>query len=97
MFESLIKNGWCHILIPLLKIEDYDTKEKIMQSLEISVEECNKEWIDDHAINAFDELSLSLKKDFESEEDADLKNYIADLRTMLKERIIRRLKEVNLS
>ncbi|XP_065649222.1 nucleotide exchange factor SIL1 isoform X2 [Hydra vulgaris] len=95
-FESLIKNGWCHILIPLLKIEDYDTKEKVMQSIEISVKECKKEWIDDQTLSILDEISRSLKKDYELEEDADLKNYIADLRTILNEKIIKPLKEVEI-
>ena len=92
MLQLLLENEWCHIIMPLLQVNGYDTKEKVIQAIVVSLDACKREYEKDNdVIKLLKAQLLKLKEDISIEDDDDFKSYLLNLKDQLNEGIIKKL------
>ena len=74
-----------------METKDYDTQEKIMQALEISIDACKEKFRNKQVIQTLKNVLKQLNKEISEEEDIDHKSYLQDLRIQLDQNILRKL------
>ena len=78
--------------MPLLQVNGYDTKEKVIQAIVISIDACKREYEKDNdVIKLLKAQLLKLKEDISIEDDDDFKSYLLNLKDQLDEGIIKKL------
>lgn len=91
LLKSLHEAGWCELLTPLLKIEDFDAKEKVIQAIVVSVPICSDELRKDVSLKELKRQSKELEENIRSEEDDDFKGYLITLKQQLDENVLKQL------
>lgn len=92
MLQLLLENEWCHIIMPLLQVNGYYTKEKVIQAIVVSLDACKREYEKDNdVIKLLKAQLLKLKEDISIEDDDDFKSYLLNLKDQLDEGIIKKL------
>ena len=91
LLTSLHETGWCELLTPMLRIEDFDAKEKVIQAIVVSVPICFDELRTENTLNELKKHLKNLEGTIESEEDADFKSYLTTLKQQLKENVLQQL------
>ncbi|XP_066930313.1 nucleotide exchange factor SIL1-like [Clytia hemisphaerica] len=91
LFKSLKEAGWCHLLVPMLQSEDYDSKEKVIQALVVSVQSCVKELKNEKYISELTKQLKLLETTIVEEDDQDFKSYLVSLKQQLDENILKQL------
>ena len=91
--DLLLQNGWCRILLPLLQADDYDTKEKVLQAILVSVDACKNEYQNqiDGVMTLLKKQVDCLEEDISKEEDDDFKSYLVNLKEQLNNDIIKKI------
>lgn len=78
--------------MPLLQVNGYDTKEKVIQAIVVSIDACKREYEKDNdVIKLLKAQLLKLKEDISIEDDDDFKSYLLNLKDQLDEGIIKKL------
>ena len=78
--------------MPLLQVDDYDTKEKVIQAIVVSIDACKREYEKDNdVIKLLKAQLLKLKEDISAEDDDDFKSYLLNLKEQLDEGIIKKI------
>lgn len=78
--------------MPLLQVNGYDTKEKVIQAIVVSLDACKREYEKDNdVIKLLKAQLLKLKEDISIEDDDDFKSYLLNLKDQLDEGIIKKL------
>ena len=78
--------------MPLLQVDDYDTKEKVIQAIVVSIDACKREYEKDNdVIKLLKVQLLKLKEDISAEDDDDFKSYLLNLKEQLDEGIIKKI------
>ena len=88
---SLQEAGWCHLLVPMLTSDDYDSKEKVIQALAVSVQSCTKELKTESSLTELRNQLIGLDKSIIEEDDTDFKSYLSTLKQQLDENILKKL------
>ena len=88
LLKSLIESGWCHLLVPMLQSENYDSKEKVIQALVVSVQSCHNELKQESPLAELRKQLELLKHSIQEEDDADFKNYLVSLKQQLQENVL---------
>ena len=92
MLQLLLESEWCHIIMPLLQVDDYDTKEKVIQAIVVSIDACKREYEKDNdVIKLLKAQLLKLKEGISAEDDDDFKSYLLNLKEQLDEGIIKKI------
>lgn len=91
LLKSLYEAGWCELLTPLLKIEDFDAKEKVIQAIIVSVPICSGELRKDVSLKELKRQSKELEENIRSEEDDDFKGYLITLKQQLDKNVLKQL------
>ena len=78
--------------MPLLQVDDYDTKEKVIQAIFVSIDACKREYKKDNdVIKLLKAQLLKLNEDISTEDDEDFKGYLLNLKEQLDEGIIKKI------
>jgi len=88
---SLRESGWCHLLVPMLKSDDFDSKEKVIQALVVSAQSCAKELKTENSLTELRKQLVGLDKSIKEEDDADFKSYLSTLKQQLDEHVLKKL------
>ena len=91
LLNVLLEHDWCNLLTPLMKTTDYDTKEKVIQAITVSVDACKEVFREKHVIEKLKNTLKQLNNDINNEDDVDFKSYLESLRTQLDVNILRKL------
>jgi len=83
ILNALTKHGWCEDLLPLLKIDDYDSKEKVLQAMTVSRDICRTVYDSSSVDQKLRNFRMEMKKAIESEEDEDFRGYLTNLKQMV--------------
>ena len=83
ILNALTKHGWCEDLLPLLKIDDYDSKEKVLQAMTVSRDICRTVYDSSSVDQKLRNFRMEMKKAIESEEDDDFQGYLTNLKQMV--------------
>ena len=78
--------------MPLLQVDDCDTKEKVIQAIVVSIDACKREYEKDNdVIKLLKAQLLKLKEDISAEDDDDFKSYLLNLKEQLDKEIIKKI------
>ena len=91
LLKSLLDAGWCHLLVPMLQSEDYDSKEKVIQALVVSVKSCHNELKQEPSLTELKKQVEIFDHSIQEEDDADFKSYLVDLKQQLQENVLNQL------
>ena len=80
--------GWCQLLLPLLESHDYDSKEKVIQALVVSVGPCSRELRGESSLIELRKQVALFEKSIKEEDDDDFKSYLMSLKQQLEENVL---------
>ena len=75
----------------MLRSEDYDSKEKVIQALVVSVQSCVKELKNEKYIPELNKQLKLLETAIKEEDDQDFKSYLMSLKQQLDENVLKQL------
>ena len=80
------------MLVPLLKTQDFYTKEKVMHAIRVSVDGCKDTFKQVDHMDVLEKEVLRLKENIKAEEDDDFKSYLETLKDQLEKSVVEKLR-----
>jgi len=93
LLNLLLDNGWCELLPPLLLKDDYDTIEKVLQAIIVSRDQCKKIFKGEVILKTFNDVMQRMSNEILTEDDADFKSYLVNLKEQLVNDVIEKLNQ----